>query len=409
MAGLIFDEKSLVDSQIHKYKENLRSRINIYTGDGRTHVTYYNINDEHTTTSLGTETNYGVLSKDSPIRYNRIKDMILLNFSPLTPEDGTVSNTTVRDYNLNGTFFVPPGTIQPKEYDMFTINHIDMNHIFRVDRVTQDGLTTDGSYKVEYSLFDSHPEMFEHLERQTVKEYILDRQTIGGDDLTPVITTDDYTLRSRLMAMIDDMVENYSSRFYNHTHNCFILNLNGRALFDPCANAFMAKHGTIIRDNATRNVVLNENKLNIKKLNEYYQMSIFKWIERDAPVKDLTRFKYMIHDASYYPDSSFYRYGEDLEIIIPIPDWGNPENNHDVLYYFPQEVYDILNQNKASFKESKHDYVSIIYDFIHGKLTELKHLSLYTGDQLFDNSLHEKIYLWTPIILYILQRVLKFK
>lgn len=411
MAGLVFDEKSLVDSQVYKYKEMMRSRVNIYTGDGRVHVTYYNINDEQTTIALGTENEYGILSNDSPIRYNRIKDMILLNFSPLQPEDGTVSNTTVKEYDLNGTFFIPPGTIQPKENDMFCINQIDMNHIFRITKVTQDGLTTDGSYRAEYTLFDSNPDQFENLERQTVKEYILDRQTIGGDDLTPVITTEDHTLRSRIMTMIQDMVENYTSRFYDSTHNCFLLHLNGRTLFDPCGNMFMAKHGLMIQDQATRNIVLNENKLNIKNINELYQMSPFKWIERDAPIRYIEKFKYMIKDSTFYPDSSFHRYGLELEIMEPIPGWGDPEYIHEqnILYYFPQEVYEIFNQQKVSFKESNHDYVSIIYNFIHGNLTKLEHLSLYTGDQLFDNSLHEKIYLWTPMILYILKYVLKFK
>ena len=36
-------------------------------------------------------------------------------------------------------------------------------------------------------------------------------------------------------------------------------------------------------------------------------------------------------------------------------------------------------------------------------------LSLYTGDQLFDNADAIEVYLWTPIIIYIMKHTLKLK
>ena len=45
LAELVYDEQALVDSQIYKYDKFLHSRINKYTGSGRTIVTYFNIND----------------------------------------------------------------------------------------------------------------------------------------------------------------------------------------------------------------------------------------------------------------------------------------------------------------------------------------------------------------------------
>ena len=55
------------------------------------------------------------------------------------------------------------------------------------------------------------------------------------------------------------------------------------------------------------------------------------------------------------------------------------------------------------------DYVSILHDFIHGKLNSIRKLSLYTGNQLFDHAYSREIFLWTPIIIYILKKVLKMK
>ena len=223
MTNLVYDEESLVDNQMYKYDKYLHSRVNKYTGAGRTYVIYWSIDDAQTTTSLGMGTTYQILGVDSPLRYDEIDNMFLLGFSPLAPEEKQASTTTVRNYGLSGEAFIIPGTVMPKENDFFVVKHINMNHLFRVTQVTQDGLNTDGSYRINYELFSTNPIEIESLRKQTVGHYVMDLQTIGGEDLTPIIGKEDHELRSRLIRMVDDMVENYISRYYDRTHNCFIL------------------------------------------------------------------------------------------------------------------------------------------------------------------------------------------
>lgn len=424
--GLIYDEQALVDSQIYKYDEFLHSRITKYTGNGRTTVTYWNINDEHTTTSMGLNTHYQILGVDSPIRYNKIEKFPLLNLTPLNPEDTTASQTNVRNYELNGEAYIIPGTIQPKENDMFIVNHLNMNHIFRVVQVFQDGLNVDGYYKISYSLFSTNPTEIDYVYKQTVKEFITDLQTIGGDDLTPIIGKEDYDHRSRLIQMVNDMTENYTARFYDETHNCYLLHLNGRTLFDLCGNMFMAKHAVMINDNSNGNIVLNPNKIRRPDMDALYQLSPYKWIERDAPIRYLDTFKYYTRKGFDYPDSSFALYGTDVDIMIPTNPWCE---SNECETFFSIDVYNILD-NYADIRDCKpcdcrcckershciqhykcqrFDYISIIHDFIHGKLTSIESLSLYIGDQLFDNSMSEDVYLWTPIVIYIIKHVLQLK
>ena len=426
MPRLVYDETSLVDQQIYKYDKFLHSRINKYTGGGRTLVTYWNINDENTTTSLGMNDAYQILGNDSPFRYDEIDNMILVSFSPLSPEEKQASATSVRNYGLNGEAFIIPGTVMPKENDFFIVKHINMNHLFRVTQVTQDGLNTDGSYKINYELFSTNPPEIEKVRKQTVGHYIMDLQTIGGEDLTPVIGKEDHELRSRLIKMVNDMVENYVSRFYDNIHNCFILHLNGRSLFDVCGNMFMANHGVMLDDSRNGNIVLNPNKIRDQRMDFLYQKSPYKWIERDAPLRYLESFKYHIVKGYNYPDSSFAMYGYDVDIMIPVDPWCSSEECEK---FFPDEVLNILD-NEADirgckpcdckccehvrecvqhYKCQRFDYVSIIHDFIHGKLKSIHDLSLYTGDQLFDNSLSQEIYLWTPIIIHIIKEILKIK
>jgi hypothetical protein len=113
MAQLVYDENSLVDSQMYKYDMFLHSRINKYTGNGRTLVTYYNIDDTDTTMGLGMDTMYQTLGEDSPLRFNKIENMILIGFTPMSPEEVQASTTNVRNYDIKGEAYIIPGTIQP--------------------------------------------------------------------------------------------------------------------------------------------------------------------------------------------------------------------------------------------------------------------------------------------------------
>jgi hypothetical protein len=255
----------------------------------------------------------------------------------------------------------------------------------------------------------------------------MDLQTIGGEDLTPVIGKEDHELRHRLIRMVNDMIEDYVSRYYNQTHNCFLCNLDGLNLFDPCGNYFMAKHGVMMNDQAYNNILLNPNKLKDMQFERIYQRSPYKWIERDAPIRYLDMFKYHLMKGLHFPNSSFALYGSDIDIMIP----NDPFCACDKCErYFPRDVYDIfLNESDirtctldlckqcryADQCEHKHyhlqryDYISILHDFIHGKITNIHHLSLYTGDQLFDHADAKELYLWTPIVIYIIKQTLKLK
>lgn len=427
MSELIYDENSLVDSQIYKYDKYLHQRINKYTGDARTLVTYFSIDDENTTDSLGLETHYQVLGPDSPIRYNKIVNMVLLGMSPFTPEETTASQTNVRNYSISGESTTIPGTVMPKENDMFIVNHVHMNHIFRINQVTQDGLNSDGGYKIQYSLFSTNPEEICWADKQTTKESVMDLKTIGGEDLTPVIGKEHHELRSRLISMLYDMIENYEARFYNEMHNCYVLHLNGSTWFDLCGNMFMARNGTMIMDDKKHNVTLNENKIRIREMNELYELSPYKWIERDAPLRYLETFKFYLAPAVIFGDSSFAMYGyDDWQVMMPT----HPSClKGDCDLFFPEDVFKILsnqfdprtcscemcqccpccNTCEKTYHLRRYDYVSLIHDYIWGKITKMEDLSLYIGDALFNNTPSRDIYLWTPIIIHIIKQTLKIK
>ena len=426
MAGLIFDERALADGQMKQYNKFLHSRLNKYIGDGRTLVTYFNIDSSKTTMSLGTDTNYGILGKDSAYRFNVIHDMFFVNMSEFASEEKNASSTTVRDTTVSGEAIIIPGTIMPKENDMFIINHYQMTHIMRVNNVVPDALNSDGSYRIQYDLYSTNPTDIEWLKEQTTGEYKLDMKTIGGEDLTPVISMNDYEKRSRLIAMINDMIDNYKANFYSERHNCYLCRLGCQTLFDPCANKFMSDNSVMIIDGGFNNTILNPNKLRSFDMLRIYELSPYKWMERHAPERFVDTFKYRTAKAFKFKDSTFFKYADDVDIIVFGDDWCGSKTCE---YYFPIEIervlankYDIRqcetsdcqlcehNQTcQREFKLKRYDYVSIIHDYIHGQMTNIDKLSLLTGDQLFNNFMTKELYLWTPIIVYILKQTLKIK
>ena len=226
--------------------------------------------------------------------------------------------------------------------------------------------------------------------------------------------------------MMNDMIESYRAQFYDSRHNCFLFRADGRALFDLCGNKFMAKHGLVIRDDSHGNVILVENKCNRPDIENLYQMSPYKWIERDAPIRYLDTFKYRIVKGYNFVDSSFARYGEDVDVMIPGEAWCE---SSECEYYFPMDIYNILDNDidtrccdphDCRHCEKRHiccktakvktfDYVMLIHDFIHGHITSISDLSMYIGDQLFDHAIAKEVYLWTPIIIYIIRNTLKIK
>lgn len=425
MSGLIYDEKSLVEGQLKQYDKYLHSRVNRYDGSPRTLVIYWSINDEKTSLSFGMESHYQILGPDSPLRWNQIDDMYLSGISQFSNEDTQASTTQVRNYSISGECTIYPGTVMPKENDMFILKHIKMNHIFRITNVLQDGLIHDGSYKVQYTLFSTNIEEIEWIYKLTVEHYVMDLQTIGGEDLTPVITKENYELRSRLMFMVNEMIENYIARFYDRKHNCFILHLNGQTLFDPCANMFMAEHGTMIIDNKHGNIVLSKNKLRYYDMAMEYQKSPFKWLERECPLNYCDTFKFRTVDAAeFFHDSTFALYGDEVSVMVYGDSWCQSKSCD---YFFPIEVERIFENEcdirdcditackccmheahcNKPYKLKRYDYISIIHDYVHGKLTSIDKLSLFTGDVMFDNAMSREIYLWTPFIIHILKQTLK--
>ena len=71
MSGLIFDEKTMLNSNIFKYEQRLQSHMNKYIGSGAILTTYFSQNENATTVDRGLQTADQLFGKKSPFRFNQ--------------------------------------------------------------------------------------------------------------------------------------------------------------------------------------------------------------------------------------------------------------------------------------------------------------------------------------------------
>ena len=206
--------------------------------------------------------------------------------------------------------------------------------------------------------------------------------------------------------MVNKMIESYRALFYNERHNCFLYHdhQTGWDYFDLCGNEFMAKH-SIMNYNNGSNVIMLHDKVNERQMPYYYNNSIYNWIELGCPQSMIQKFYYIENLAEGYPDSSFVRWGDgDIVVMQPIPLQSVGILNQDHTYFDEHQFQSFLDKNNEPVA-SKYD--NLIWKYINknGSLT-IQDISLSTADSLLSSVKERDIFLYTPIIIYIIREIL---
>jgi hypothetical protein len=400
MSGLIFDEQSMIDNNIFKYEQRLKSHTNKYIENGALLTTFFNIRDNATTVDRGLRDIDKIFGLKSPLRFNKILNFPVYGFGQANPNN--TDEAGIEDINIEGECIIQPSTIVPSPNDFFIINHLKMRGIFQVTDVQYDSMKQEGYYKIKYRLHSTSFEILQNLEKQTVETYHCDLNAIGSN-ISPIMKKDDFVKKGQIEQMVNQMISSYRSMFYNERHNCFLFynQETGTRWFDMCGNEFMAKH-SIMNSDSNKVIILHE-KIIDRQFALFYNNSIYNWIEIDCPIRFLRKFNFILTDAEGYPDSSFARWSEgDIEVIQPLA-LHQSKINYQKLGFFD------ANQIKGfeGSDEPNSEYEKLIYKFINNSQSiSIDDISLYTADALLSSVKHLDIYLYTPMIIYIIRKIL---
>ena len=136
-------------------KDLLNNPYYLFNNASASNCTYYNLNTTLTTLDEAVRNNYGEISPESPLRYNKIKDFQLYGINKIEP------NLDVSDYGLEGSdvtgdAIVLPGTIIPYPDDFFCLDQIKdgKQYLFKVTSVQPNTLDTGAvMYRINYILY----------------------------------------------------------------------------------------------------------------------------------------------------------------------------------------------------------------------------------------------------------------
>ena len=403
MAGLVFDESTLVNGNIFKYENRLHSKLNRFIESGPTIVTYFRQAENETTVNRGMQDINELFGNHSPIRYFKINNFPVYGFQQATPEN--TDEQQIEDINVEGDCIILPTTVVPKAYDCFIVNHIKMNQIFIVTNVTYDTMKQDGYYRIHYRLQSTSAATIQNIEEKlTIKTFYFDMNKIGTDS-DPILSEEDSVTERQINQMVSTMIIAYRSLFYNERHNCFLYRdqETGMDWFDMCGNEFIAKYSLMNIPNDVNVIVLN-NKLTDPQFPLRYNDSVYAWLELGAPKRFLRKFEFILGSSKAYLYSSFTQWNDDVLVMQPLGTnaVGSVMRSHN--FFDDKQVSTFADANVEP--ELMNDYERLIWKFINKDSLSMSDVSPYTADSLISSVRHKDVFLYTPIIIYIIRSII---
>ena len=140
-------------------------------------ATYYNLNTTMTTLDEATRENYGELTANSPLRFNKIEGFYLFGISKIEP-DLDINEYGLEGNNVESDAIILPNTIIPYPGDVFTLNQLGNKYLFKITDVNPNTLDTGSvMYKVNYMLCGS--DGLQTIEDKVVKNFKFIYSNVG--------------------------------------------------------------------------------------------------------------------------------------------------------------------------------------------------------------------------------------
>ena len=248
-------------------------------------VTYYNIDRDASTLDPGSKIAYDNIGKDSPIRFNKIKDFIIYGFSRIEMDTQNDEFGLEAD-RISGECFVLPNTIIPTEGDYFEVDHItDSTWLFIITDVQIDTLENGSNvYKLSYKL--------EYVDHDRIQECVTDNYTMiekrEGTNISKIVKSDTLEIAKRLDNIAVMLKEYYNELFYNPLVQTFTYtDLTEWRVYDPYMIEFLIRNDILANGNDSYIHVCHQLEP-VKTFSMDYDRTIFRIIEKKAVDKVLS-------------------------------------------------------------------------------------------------------------------------
>ena len=245
-------------------------------------VTYYNLNTTMTTLDEATRDNYGELTANSPLKFNKVTGFYLYGISKIEP------SLEINEYGLegdsvDGEAIILPNTVVPYPGDVFSLNQLGDNYLFRVTHVNPNTLETGSvMYKINYVLCAS--DGLQTAEDKVVKSYKFIHTNIGTN-YACLIEDETYSELSEIDVISKMLKDYYIQLFYDSRVQtmCYYRDVLGAKVHDPYLLEFLIRND--ILSGSTDYIYLDHQIFLPNTFGVDYDRTIFSTIDHN----DLTR------------------------------------------------------------------------------------------------------------------------
>ena len=280
-----FNNKTIVneiDNVVSSFKERLKNTFYNFVQQKGTVVTYYNMDKNKCTFDINSGLQYASIGKDSPARYNKIKDMILYGIDRIqtTTEETEIGPEAE---TVNGKAIIPPNTIIPYPGDYFRIGYMNENVLFKV--ISAQGDTMDNGaniYEIEYEIEWNSDVNIEQYNLSSIYTFVPGNLGTNGS----VMLEDDFNLISKIETVVESLRNFYCSIFYSDRVQSFIFcTALGYKVYDSFTTEFIIRNKLMASVNNKDYIYVSHQLALNKTFDLDYDKSIY------ARLEDLNRNK----------------------------------------------------------------------------------------------------------------------
>lgn len=230
--------KDTVNSIVSSAKETIKNPYYLWSGKSPTIVNYYSIDKKASTLDEGSLQEYSKNGKNSPIKYNRIKEFIIYGL------DQIQTNLVNDEYGLQGEeiqseAFVLPNTIIPCSGDYFTINYLKEKIVFMVTEVSFDTLDNGSNmYRFQYEL---SPYDLKDIENNVIDDFKFIINNVGSE-FDCVIRNSLYEQINKLDSIVETLKDYFITLYYNERVQTFTFKFLENNFYDPYMIEFIIRN-----------------------------------------------------------------------------------------------------------------------------------------------------------------------
>ena len=385
MADVLRRQKDQIKKTLSSYlNSTTNSEYLKYFEGSPTYIIYYRQNNNASEKDTGLETVNSFIGTDSPKKYDKISDVQVWGVDALD-----VSNELMErglSTSVSGEILFLPNTVIPYAGDYFVFDYEGLErHLFRINDVQFDKLTSQKYYRCSYSLTVMTTD---EIEKNINGEYEVQSgnnnlQQTNGDNIVPV---GESLKIEETKKLVDAIIDRYTKLFYNDDMDTFIYqSRDGNSYWCPYLQHFVHDHKVLNRyyqDILTEIYVMDINEVDNPNVynEEVYRRSIFRNIEiqnneLDFDSNFLTLNKY---DLKLTRNLPFFMSPNTYMIVSPI------DKTQTCAAYI--DAFPLLFGKQEPFKDVDHYHKVHIMDSIHIARLE-EHLK--PGDLVYECRNHE--------------------